>query len=104
MADNTRVQVEIVAAVNDFVANMQRATGAFNEFTEGVTHKVELLKGAFELLIAAFAVEKIAELEEKFGSLAEQINRVAEMTGLSTDAVQEFNFAVVMSGGNVETA
>jgi FtsZ-binding cell division protein ZapB len=110
MSDN-EVDVKIVAQTDQFNAGMQKASDSFKGFSTNINGHVgalrehlHLAKEAVEIFIAAFAVEKLGELEEHFGNLSEQINRTAQMTGLSAEAVQQFNFAVTMSGGSAESA
>jgi TP901 family phage tail tape measure protein len=103
MPDN-EVSVKVTAQTNEFNSEIKKAADEFKSFSNTIRESSEKLKGVFELLIAAFAVDKIAELEEHFGNLAEQINRTAQMTGLSAEAVQQFTFAVEMTGGSAESA
>lgn len=103
MADN-EVQVDIVANATNFLATMQQAADGVKDFATQAVEHFGLLKGAIEGLAVADIVKNVAELEDKFGELAEQINRTSQMTGLTTDEVQQFNFAVTQTGGNSDSA
>lgn len=102
------VSVAITASSDSFKSSMGEASGAVESFASGASEHFESIKAAFEGVIAALGVEKIVEgikgLEEEFGKLAEEIDRTSQITGLSAEDVQKFNFAVYMTGGSVDTA
>lgn len=108
---DSEVNVKITAQSDQFDSAVHKSDDTFKGFSTNLnTHLGDLrehfalAKEAVEGFFVALAVEKIAELEDHFGNLAEQIARTSAMTGLTTEAVQEFNFAVTMSGGNAESA
>lgn len=110
MSDN-QVNVNVTASTNQFNTAIQGVTDKFKSMvggissgTNGIAGGLNLAKTAVAGFVGAFAVNKIKDWGEEIGKAAEQIQRVAQITGMSADAVQEFNFAVEMSGGNAESA
>ena len=102
MADD--VQVKFGAEISDLQAGINSIKDSFaglSGFTQGM---MESFTGIGEAIGAAFAGDKIIDFAEKMGELGEQVERTSAMTGLSTKAVIDFQYAVKMMGGDGEAA
>ena len=99
MSDNS-IDVKIKATTD----GVQSAADQIKELGQGASSIIENFAGIGEALAAAFAVDKIEEFSRGMAELGEGIERTAKMTGLSTDDVQKFQFAVKMTGGDAEAA
>lgn len=104
MSGDEDVQVKFGAQLDGLIAGINEA----KDELEGLTAPIQGIKDAFsglgEAFAAGLALDKITEAMDKFGELGEQIERTSQITGLSSDDVQKFQFAVRMSGGDAETA
>src|SRR6266403_2244733 len=107
---DSEVKVNITAQTQDFVPPIHDAGDQFENFSSRIrahlgakSEAFSVGKEAAEGFIAAFAVEKIAEFLDKVGEYAEGLQRASAMTGLSTQAIQQFQFAVTLSGGDAAT-
>ena len=103
MADN-EVQTKFGAQIDGLVAGVNTV----KEQVESLTGPIEAANAAFaslgEAAVAGLALDKIYDYQKELASLGEEIERTASLTGLSTDQVQQFQFAVKMTGGDAESA
>lgn len=103
MSDNN-IDVKISASTNGLNSGISEAKDQIQSLADGANNIVESFKGIGEALAGAFAFDKIDEFARSMSELGEQIERTSKMTGLSTEDVQKFQFAVQMTGGDSETA
>ena len=103
MSDNN-IDVKISASTNGLGAGINDAKNQINSLGEGVGELVESFKGIAASIGVAFAFDKIDAFARSMSDLGEQIERTSKMTGLSSDEVQKFQFAVKMTGGDAESA
>jgi hypothetical protein len=104
MANDPDVNVKFSAQIGELKSGIEEAKRSLQSITEPISGIMDSFKGLGEALIAALAVEKVAEFMDKFAEMGEQIERTSKLTGLSTDEVQRFQFAVKMTGGDAESA
>lgn len=95
---------EIDVKIKATAEGVQQTADSVKSLAEGVQGMVDQFKGIAEAVGAAFVVDKIDEFARSMSELGEQIERTSKMTGLSTDDVQKFQFAVKMTGGDSENA
>lgn len=106
MAD-TDVQVQFTAATDDLVSGVSNVKDQIDDLgktTDDLGSHFENLKELAEAAIAALAVDKLAEFATRMADLGEQIERTSQMTGLSTEQVQQFQYAITQSGGEAAGA
>src|SRR5690349_2978949 len=101
MTDDVSVQsgaqtAELVSGVTQVKDKLGILSGKGEELTES-------FREIGDMLIEAFAVKEVAEFTRELSELGEQLERVSQMTGLSTDAVLEFQFAMKAGGGDAES-
>lgn len=108
MAADDTVAVKITADNSDINQSFSKATDTIKSFgsvaADVLGNVKELAEGFLEIELLKKFIEGIIDLEKEFANLAEEVQRVAQMTGLSTQAVQEFNYAVELTGGSAESA
>src|SRR6185437_11837457 len=103
MADN-EVKVQFGAETSGIDSGVDEVKSKISEVGDGTPDLVDKFKSVGEAIISAFAVEKIADFIGKVAEAGERLERTAQMTGLSTDELQNFNFAVAKTGGDADTA
>jgi hypothetical protein len=103
VADDS-VQVKFGAQIEGLLAGVNSAKDAISSITEPIGGIIDAFQGLSEAAVAGLAVDKVYDFEKGLAELGEQIERTSKMTGLSTDEVQEFGFAVRMTGGDSDSA
>jgi hypothetical protein len=93
VAGDSDVQVKFGAAIDGLIAGIDESKAQLGSFAT-----------AAEAAIGAIGVDKLAEATSRFAELGEQVQRTARITGESTDQIQLFNAAMVLSGGDAEGA
>src|ERR1700721_1462712 len=102
MADD--VEVRFGAQIDGLVAGINDAKASLESMTGPISGIVDAFQGLGEAAVAGFAIDKVYDYQKQLSELGEQIERTASLSGLSTDQVQQFQFAVKMTGGDAETA
>lgn len=102
MADD--VQVQFGAQIAGLLAGINKAT----ENLEGLRGQVSSITDSFgdlgKILVTVFAVDKIADYIKHMGDLAEATQNAAAILGVTTDALQEFQYAMQQTTGNGDAA
>ena len=98
---NEEIQVTMGLNTSSFRTELEKTKAATASFASSVKEPFNSLKGQITGLFAGLAT---IEAVRKVADFAENIKRTAEITGLSTDAIQGFNYGVSQTGGNVEGA
>lgn len=101
---DAEVEVKFGGDASGVKAAAGESADAVKEFSEGLSGLQESLNSIGELVGVAFSIDKVEEFISSMAELGEAVERTAAMTGLSVDAVQQFQFAVKMTGGDAETA
>lgn len=75
------------------------------ESMEGISSTIKGVQGAFmlfgEVMMAGFIGERILEMAKGFSEAGDNLEKLSQKTGMSTDALQELQYAAYM--GNVST-
>jgi hypothetical protein len=104
MSGDSDVQVKFGAQIEGLVAGVNQVKEQIEGLTSPMSGAMSAFKGLGEAAVAGLALDKVAEAMNKYADLGEQISRTAAITGMSINDVQEFQFAVRMSGGDADTA
>jgi hypothetical protein len=95
-------QESINASMESASEKVSEAGATIRERLEGIAESISAVQKTFALLgevaIAGFIGEQIIELARGFAEYGEQVEIAAAKTGMTTDAVQQLNFAANMSG------
>ena len=98
------VQVQFGAQIAGLLAGINKAT----ENLEGLRGQVSSITDSFgdlgKILVTVFAVDKIADYIKHMGELAEATQNAAAILGVTTDALQEFQYAMQQTTGNGDAA
>lgn len=105
MADDKTVEIKFSANTQGAQSGIEQVQKSLEGFTSGITGAA----AKFDILFVAFdKLKDLAEipikLEEQFAQMGTQIERISRMTGLSTDAVQQFQYAIRLAGGDADSA
>ena len=103
MADDN-ISVQFGAETGDLNAGVDEVKGKLGELGDTAPDLSEKFQEMGKTLLEAFAVDKVVEFMGRLAEMGEQIERTTKMTGLSTDQVQDFQYAVKMAGGDADAA
>ena len=98
---NEEIQVTMGLNTSSFRTELEKAKSATSSFASAVKEPFSSLKAQIGGLFAGLAT---IEAVRKVSDFAENIKRTAEITGLSTDQIQGFNYGVKQTGGDVQGA
>ena len=98
------VQVKFGGDTSDLNDAADRAKGKINEVGDGAEKTGSIFDDLGKKIAAAFTVAEMVEFTNRFAELSEQIERTSQILGQTTNEVQEFSFAVKMTGGDTEGA
>jgi hypothetical protein len=104
MAGEDTVNVKFGASTDDFSAGTGRVEESLGRLGAAARDTSSVFRDFAEAMIAGFAIKEFDEFIGRISDFGEQLERTAAMTGLSTDAIQNFQFAVQATGGDAETA
>lgn len=97
MSDDNQVQVKFGGTTDELNSATQDAKAQISDFADSV-------KTIGEAVGVAFSVDKIEDFISSMSDLGDSIERIQAMTGQSSEQVQNFQFAIQMTGGDAETA
>ncbi len=101
-----RATQDISHSVNAMRDKISESVKQAGEHMESFTKSIQGVQNAFQLVAeaatAGFIGEKILDLGKDFAETGEQINRTAQMTGMSTNQVQELGYAATATGASTE--
>jgi len=104
MASETNPTVKFGGDASGVQQAAKESSDAVQGFADSVQGSIDQIKSFAQAIGAMWAVDKMDEFTRSVSDLGEQLERTAHMTGLSVDAIQNFQFAVQATGGDAETA
>ncbi len=105
--DFGKAKAEVTSSMNRIKAQVAESMKGVIESVDSVNKHIKGMQDAFaaisEIAIGGVIGEKILNLGKDFAEASEQITRTAQMTGMTTDQVQQLGYAATATGASSES-